>query len=62
MGKVSALSCWDIHSYNSDNNYSLLYSAASIYVFYNKDRFANFRRATKDQKMVCDINTITIEG
>ena len=62
MGRVSALSRWDMHSHNSDNNYSLLDSAASVHVFHDKDRFTNFRRATRGQGLLCGTDTITIEG
>ena len=37
MGKVLALSDWDMHIYNSDNDYSLLHSATSVYVFHDKN-------------------------
>ena len=62
MGRVLALSDWDIYSHNSDNDYLLLNSATSVQVFHDKDRFINFRRATKDQRLLCGTETITIEG
>ena len=62
MGKVLALLRWNMHSYNFDNNYLLLDSAASVYVFHDKDRFNNFKRAIKSQRLLCGIDTITIEG
>ena len=62
MNRVSALSDWDMHSYNSDNNYLLFDSAASVNVFHNKNRFINFRRATKIQGLLCGIETLTIKG
>lgn len=51
-----------MYSHNSDNNYSLLDSATSVYIFYDKDKFTNFRRATRDQGSLCNIKVITIEG
>lgn len=51
-----------MHNYNFDNNYSLLEFAAFIYVFYNKNRFINFGKITKGQKILNDINTIIVES
>ena len=62
MGRASALLYWDVHSHNSDNNYSLLDSASSVHVFHNKDKFTNFKRATKGQGLLCGKEVITIKG
>ena len=62
MGRVSALLHWDVYSYNSDNNYLLLDSAASLHVFYDKDKFNNFRRVTKSQELLSGKKVITIKG
>ena len=62
MGRVSALSDWNMHSHNSDNDYLLLNSAASVHVFYDKNTFTNFRRAMRSQGLLCDIKIITIKG
>lgn len=62
MGRASALSYWDVHSHNSDNNYSLLDSAAFVHVFYDKDKFTNFKRATRGQGLLYSTEIITIEG
>ena len=62
MGRASALSHWDVHSHNYDNNYSLLDSAASVHVFYNMDKFTNFRRAIRGQGLLCGTEVISIKG
>ena len=62
MDRVSAFSDWDMHSYNSDNDYSFLDSATFVYVFHDKNRFTNFKRATKGQGLLSGIENITIEG
>ena len=62
MGTASALSHWNVHSHNSDNNYSLLDSAASVHVFHNKDKFTHFKRATRGQGLLCGTEVIMIEG
>ena len=61
MGRVSAFSYWDKHSHNSYNNYLLLDSATSVHVFYDKNRFINFRKAIKDQKLLYGTDTLAIE-
>lgn len=61
MGKISAFSHENIYSYNSDNNYLLLNFAISVYVFYNKNRFINLKKATRNQKLLYNTNIITIE-
>ncbi len=60
MGRALALSHWDVHSHNSDNNYSLLDSATFVHVFQDKDKFTNFRRVTRGQGLLCGIEVITI--
>ena len=62
MNKVSTFSDWDMHSHNSDNDYLLLNSTAFVHIFHNKNRFTNFRRATKNQRLLCGIETIIIGG
>ena len=62
MGISSALSYWNVHSHNSNNNYLLLDSAASVHVFYDKDKFTNFKRATRSQGLLCGTEVITIES
>ena len=47
IGRALALLCWDVDSHTSDNNYSLLNSAASVYVFHKINKVTNFKRATK---------------
>ena len=47
MGKALIFLQWDMHSYNSDNNYSLFNFTMVIHVFYDKDKFTNFKRVTK---------------
>ena len=62
MGRALALSNWNVHSHNSDNNYLLLNFAASVHVFHNKDKFTNFKRATRGQRLLCGKEVITIKG
>lgn len=50
-----------MHSHNFDHNYLLYNLATSIYIFYNKNRFTNFKKATKNQKILYNINTIIIK-
>lgn len=51
-----------MNGYNSDNDYLLFNSATYVYVFYYKNRFINFKKATKDQELVCDIDIIIIKS
>lgn len=51
-----------MHNHNFYNDYPLLDFAAFVHKFYNKNRFTNFRKATKDQKLLCDIDIIAIKG
>lgn len=51
-----------MHRQNSDNDYLLLDSTAFIHDFHDKDRFINFRRATKGQELLCGMDNIIIEG
>lgn len=62
MGRVSALLRWDMHSHNFVNNYALLDSAFFVHVFHNKNRFTNFKKATRDQSLLCGTDTIAIKG
>ena len=62
MGRVLALLDWDIHSYNSENNYSLLYFATSVHVFHYKNMFTNLRKDIRGQGLLYGTETITIEG
>ena len=62
MGIASALSHWNVHSHNSDNNYSLLNSAAFVHIFHNKNKFTNFRRVTRGQGLLCGTKIIMIKG
>lgn len=49
-----------IHTY--PDNYSLLDSAASVHVFRNKARFANFKRAGRKANLLCGQNVVKIHG
>lgn len=51
-----------MHSHNSDNNYSLLDSVASVHLFHDKDKFTNFKRAIRGQRLLCGTEVIRIEG
>lgn len=62
IGRSLALSHWNMHSHNSDNNDSLLDFTTSIYIFYDKDKFTNFKRFTRGQELLYKIEVITIEG
>ncbi len=62
MSRASALSYWDVYSHNSYNNYSLLNSAVSVHVFRDKDKYTNFRRATRDQGLLCGTEVIMIKS
>ena len=46
----------------SSNKYSLLESAASLYVFYLKERFSNFKRSIKKQRLLYSEKIIPIKG
>lgn len=62
MVRVLALLRWKMHSYTSDNNYFLLDFAASVYIFHNKDKFTNLKKAIKGQRLLCGINIIIIKS
>lgn len=62
INRVLVLSYCNMYSYNFDNNYLLLDFATSIYVFYDKNRFINFKKATKSQKFLAVTDIIIIEG
>ena len=62
MGRESALSHLDVHSHNSDNNYLLFDSATSIHLFHDKNKFTNFKGATRSQGLLCGTEVITIKG
>ena len=51
-----------MHSHNCDNNYSLLDSVAFVHVFHDKDKFTNFRRVTKSQRLFYGTKIITIKS
>lgn len=61
MGRESAISHQDMHSYNSDNTYLLLNFAASVYIFHKLDKFTNFKRAIREQKLFCGTEIILIK-
>ena len=62
MNTASALLYQNVHSHNSDNNDLLLDTAASVHVFYDKNKFSNFKRATRGQELLCGIGVIMIKG
>lgn len=62
MSKISVLLRWNIYSHNFDNNYSLFNLAIFVYIFYNKDKFTNFKIAIKIQEFLFGINIIIIEN
>ena len=62
IGRVSVLSRWDMHSHSSDNDYSLLDSTFSVNIFHDNNRFTNFKKAIKGQELLCNTDTIAIEG
>ncbi len=62
MGRVSALSRWDLDEYTTNNNYSLLNCAASVNVSHNMNKFTNFRTARKRQGLLFDTGVILIKG
>lgn len=49
-------------SYNSDHHYLLLDFATAINIFYDKNKFINFRRVIKGQKLLYCLEIIMIEG
>ncbi len=59
MYRVSALSQFD---HNSGSLDTLLDSAPSVYVLNIKERFSNFKRVIKGQRLLCGSNVISIEG
>lgn len=52
----------NMHSHNSDNDYLFLDFATFVYIFYNKDRFINFRKTIRGQRLLYSIDTIVIKG
>lgn len=50
-----------MYSYNFDNNYLLLNFTISVHVFHKKDTFTNFKRVTKDHKLLCSTKIIIIK-
>lgn len=58
VGKALALQSYKKLS----NNCLLLNSAASIFVFVSKERFNNFKRSAKRQKLLCNREIVLIEG
>ena len=59
MYRVSVISQFDLNARSLDTP---LDSAASVYVFNIKRRFSNFKRALKNQDLLCGSNVISIEG
>lgn len=51
-----------MHSHNFDNNYLLLDLAISIYIFHDKDKFINFKRVIKDQRLLYDTKIIIVKS
>lgn len=51
-----------MYSYNFDNNYLLLNYTTFVYIFDDKNRFTNFRKVIKGQKLLYNIKTITIKN
>lgn len=62
IGKASALLHWNVHSNNFDHNYLLLDFAVSIHVFYDKNKFTNFRRAIREQGLLYNTEVILIKS
>lgn len=58
VGKTSALQSYQKLS----NNCSLLILIAFIHIFHSKERFSNFERPAKKQKLLCDRKIILIKG
>ena len=58
VGKVLAIQSYK----NKRLSTTLLNSTASVHVFYSKDRFSNFKRPIKRQKLKCDRGIMPIEG
>ncbi len=59
MYGVLALSQFDVNVRSPNKP---LYSAASVHVFNIKGKFSNFKRALKDQGLLCGSNVMSIEG
>lgn len=51
-----------MHSYNSANNYLLFNSAVFVYVFHDKDKFNNFKKATQGPRLLYSTKVIMIKG
>lgn len=62
MGRASTLLYWDMHSHNSNNNYLLLDSATFVYVFHDKNKFTNFRKVIRGQRLLYGTKVIIIKG
>lgn len=62
MNRTLAFLHWDIDSYNFYHNYSLLNSATFVLIFYDKNKFINFKKVTRSPGLLCDINVIMIQG
>lgn len=58
VGKASILEIYQKLS----NNYSLFDSTTSVYVFYSKKRFRNFKKPATRQKLLYGKGIISIEG
>lgn len=50
-----------MHSFNSDNNDMLFNVTTFVYIFYDKNKFTNFRRITKNQKQLYKTEVIIIK-
>lgn len=51
-----------MYSHNSDNNYLLFDFNFSVNVFHDKNKFINFKRVTRGQRLLCGIEIIMIKG
>ena len=50
------------HTFAYPDNYSLLDSAASVYIFQNKARFTNLRQTSQKTSLLCGQNIVKIYG
>ena len=62
VGRVSSLSEFETSSRETNTEYSPLDSAASVHVFHTQQRFANFRRSSRDEGLLCGTSYVPIEG